>query len=116
MVMKKLQQAKLWTHGEEGKSFHWFPKVTKAQAVKELSFFFPIPGTRMEVAKCQNIFKWFIDVPWPPLIPLPSGCSVDGSPMVGGSPFGRSLVPNRDSAYLHEVLWPGRDGDFGTRW
>lgn len=56
------------------------------------------------MAKCQNIFKWFIDVPWPPLIPLPSGRSL------GGSPFGRSLVPNRDAAYLHEVLWPGRDG------
>ena len=57
-----------------------------------------------------------VGVPWPPLIPPTSGSSVGGSHMVDGSPFGRSLVLNRDITCLRKVLWLGRDGRFGTRW
>lgn len=46
------------------------------------------------------------NVLWPPVIPLTPRFSVDGSLTVGISPFGKSLMLNRDATHLPKVLGP----------
>lgn len=108
MVTKEPCQENLWARGEEGKSFFRFPKAVIAQAAREQWCHFS-PLSQMQGWRWKKVkiaLNGSIGVPWPPLILLTSGSSADGSHMVHDSPFGRSLVPNRDATHLPKVLWP----------